>query len=217
MDSGLPNIIDSLLINLDNLQLGADFTEEMTFTGFHNISHMIMSFRVECSPGFCGHGCSTTLQNNPLVATCQADGTITCNDKRFNPSPLVASNDCLYNVDTSKSCSTCLLKFYDPAANCTHCLPGWDITSDCTSCLPGGDTARLCQTCMDSFNPNATECVANYDLSTTSCLPGIIGGVVRAVFIILLATIVVILLRRRGKNDSKVSGKVNFNLCMAHQ
>ena len=52
--SGLPNIIDSLLINLDNLQLGADFTEEMTFTGYHSISHMTMSFRVACQTGFCG-------------------------------------------------------------------------------------------------------------------------------------------------------------------
>ncbi len=216
MDSGLPNIIDSMLINLDNLQLGADFTEEMTFTGFHNISHMTMSFRVECSPGFCGPDCTTTSQNNSLVATCQADGTITCTDNRIDPLPLVASNNCLYNLNTPKNGSTCILRFYDPATNFTHCLPGWDITTDCTSCLPGGDPARLCQTCLDHFNPNATECVA-LNTKCSSCLPGIISGVVGAVFTIVLATVVVILLRRRGNNDSKVSGKVNFNLCMAHQ
>ncbi|XP_064403395.1 uncharacterized protein LOC135348930 [Halichondria panicea] len=45
MDSGLPNIIDSLLIDLDNLQLGANFTEEMTFTGYHNISHINHEFQ----------------------------------------------------------------------------------------------------------------------------------------------------------------------------
>ncbi|XP_064403193.1 scavenger receptor class F member 1-like isoform X2 [Halichondria panicea] len=188
VDSGLPNIIDSLLINLDNLQLGADFTEEMTFTGFHNISHMTMSFRVECSPGFCGPDCTTTPQTNPLVATCQADGSLTCTNNRLDPSPLVACNDCLYNLDITTGCSTCVQTSYDPSTNCTQCLPGWDITSDCTSCLPnrdpdpvtncslclqpdrftdtdcsvcalpGGDPATLCQTCLATNFDPNTNC-----------------------------------------------------------
>ena len=180
----LPNVIDSLLIDLDTLQLGADFTEEMTFTGYHNISHMTMSFRVECSPGFCGSDCTTTPQNNPRVATCQADGTLTCTDNRFDPSPLVAYNDCLYNLNITTGCSTCVQTNYDPSTNCNQCLPGWDITLDCTGCLPtrdpytnctlclqpdrftdtdcsvcalpGGDPATLCQTCLDT----------NFDLNT---------------------------------------------------
>ncbi len=107
MDSGLPNIIDSLLINLDNLQLGADFTEEMTFTGFHDVSHMTMSFRVECSPGFCGSNCTTTLQNNIGVDECQADGTILC------------------------------VHEWNPLQNCSECLNGRNLTTNCTTCLPG--------------------------------------------------------------------------------
>ena len=58
VNSTPPNIIDSLLINLDNLQLGENFTEEMTFTGYHKISHMTMSFRVECDTNSYGPNCS---------------------------------------------------------------------------------------------------------------------------------------------------------------
>ncbi len=167
--SGAPNIqhvIDSLLIDLDNLQLGADFTEEMTYTGYHNISHMTMSFRVECSPGFCGPDCTTTPQNNPRVATCQADGTLTCTDNRFDPSPPVACHDCLYN--------------YDPVSNCTVCLPGF-CGPDCITTSQNNPRVTECQangplTCDDNFDPNTscTECVDNYNLTTncTSCLFG---------------------------------------------
>ncbi|XP_064403195.1 uncharacterized protein LOC135348787 isoform X1 [Halichondria panicea] len=197
LDSGLPNIIDSLLIDLDNLQLGADFTEEMMFTGVHNISHMTMSFRVECSPGFCGPDCMTTPQNNPRVATCQADGTLTCTDNRLDPS---SCNECLYNLDITTGCSTCVQTTYDPSTNCNQCLPGWDITSYCISCLPNrdpitncslclqpdrftdadcstsvcalpeGDPATLCQTCLaTNFDPNTncSECIGNLDLSSS--------------------------------------------------
>ncbi|XP_064403235.1 multiple epidermal growth factor-like domains protein 10 isoform X2 [Halichondria panicea] len=192
IDSGLPNIIDSLLIDLDNLQLGADFTEEMTFTGFHNISHMTMSFRVECSPGFCGPDCSTP-QNNLRVATCQADGTATCTDNRLDPSPLVACNDCLYNLDITTGCSTCVQTNYDPATNCTACLPGYDIDKSCSTCINTNydpdtncstciigtryDPLTNCASCVDvNFNPSdgCTSCLLEfYDLQTncTQCLP----------------------------------------------
>ncbi len=49
VESMLPNIIDSIPINLRNLELGSDFTKEIMFTGFHNIATMTMSFRVECA------------------------------------------------------------------------------------------------------------------------------------------------------------------------
>ena len=104
-----------------------------------------MSFRVECSPGFCGPYC-TTLQNNVRVAECRADGTLTCND----------------NFDPTTKCTSCLPN-RDPSTNCTQCLPGWDITSDCTSCLPNFDP-----------NTNCSECIGNRDLSSScsTCLPG---------------------------------------------
>ncbi|XP_064403225.1 uncharacterized protein LOC135348804 isoform X1 [Halichondria panicea] len=188
IDTGLPNVIDSLLINLDNLQLGADFTEEMTFTGFHNISHMTMSFRVECSPGFCGPDCTTTPQKNPQVATCQADGTLTCTDNRLDPSPLVACSDCLYNLDITTGCSTCVqtnydpttnctacLKFYDTLTNCTQCLPNRDPSTDCTQCLPNRDPSTNCTQCLPNRDPSTdcTQCLLNRDPSTncTQCLP----------------------------------------------
>ena len=138
----------------------------MTFTGYHDVSHMTMSFRVECSPSFCGPDCTTTPQNNPRVATCQADGTLTCTDNRLDPSPLVACNDCLYN--------------YDPVSNCTACLPGF-CGPDCTTTSQNNPRVAECQangtlTCYDNFEPNTscTGCVDNYDLTTncTSCLFG---------------------------------------------
>ncbi|XP_064403204.1 protein psiR-like isoform X3 [Halichondria panicea] len=193
IESRLPNIIDSLLIDLDNLQLGADFTEEMTFTGFHNVSHMTISFRVECSPGFCGPDCTTTPQNNPRVATCQADGTLTCTDNRLDPSPLVACSDCLYNLDITTDCSTCVQTNYDPAINCTACLPGYDIDKSCSTCINTNydpditcstciigtryDPLTNCASCVDvNFNPSdgCTSCLLEfYDLQTncTQCLP----------------------------------------------
>ncbi len=139
----------------------------MTFTGFHNVSHMTMSFRVECSPGFCGSDCTTTPQNNPRVATCQVDGTLTCTDNRFDPSPLVACNDCLYNLDITTDCSICVQTNYDPTTNCTACRPGYDV---------GQSSAALCQCLTINFDPNTncSECIGNRDLgsSCSTCLPG---------------------------------------------
>ncbi len=163
----LPNVIDSLLIDLDNLQLGADFTEETTFTGFHNISHMTMSFRVDCSPGFCGADCTTTLQNNPRVVTCQSDGILTCTDNRFDPSPLVACNGCLYNLDITTICQTCLenvnptctecVANYDLNTKCSSCLPGYDSISDCAVCLSGRNISTRCTTCLSGFSGSNCE------------------------------------------------------------
>ncbi len=145
-----------------------------------------MSFRVECSPSFCGPDCTTRLQNNPRLATCQADGSITCTDNRFDPSPLVACTDCLYNLDNTTGCSTCIQTNYDPATNCTACLSGYDIDQSCSTCintnydpdtcslclkpdrftdtdcsvcvLPGGDPATLCQTCLATKFDSNTNC-----------------------------------------------------------
>ncbi len=202
VDSGLPNIIDSLLVNLDSLQLGGDFTEEMMFTGFHNIATMTMSFRVECSPGFCGPYCTTTPTNNPLVAECQADGSVTCVDNRRDPLHHVPCSDCLYNLNSATNCTTCLsdssafltsicntclnsnftncplcIKGYDLLTNCTECLPNRDPSTDCTQCLPGWDIDSDCTQCLlPNRDPltNCTECLPNRDPSTdcTQCLPG---------------------------------------------
>ena len=189
MESGLPNIIDSLLINLDNLQLGVDFTEEMTFTGYHNISHMTMSFRVACQNGSCGRDCTQTRLNNPRILSCHTNGDIVCTDSRYDPS--ANCNGCLHNLDISTDCSTCLEPTFDPDTNCTACLPGYDIDTDCSTCLTNYDPVTNCTTCLDScFDPNnnctsclleghdpltnCTQCLPNRDLSTncTQCSPG---------------------------------------------
>ncbi|XP_064403470.1 uncharacterized protein LOC135348970 isoform X2 [Halichondria panicea] len=177
LDSGLPNIIDSLLIDLDNLQLGADFTEEMTFTGYHNISHMTMSFRVECSPGFCGPDCSTTPQNNPQVATCRTDGTLRCTDNRLDP--VSNCTACLLGYNINQNCSTCISVNYNPDTNCS-CSMGtrYDRLNNCESCVDTNfNPSDGCSACLlEFYNPqtNCTQCLPNRDLSTncTQCLPG---------------------------------------------
>ena len=176
MDSGIPNIIDSLLIDLDNLQLGADFTEEMTFTGYHNISHMTMSFRVECSPGFCGPDC-TTNGTDPQVAKCQADGSLTCYDN-FDPTTKCTSclqpdrftdTDCsvcaLPGGDPATLCQTCLSPGKDPNNNCT-CKDNYDESTDCFTCVPGWDSNYDCSVCLTGRNMS-TDC--------TTCIPGYSG------------------------------------------
>ena len=192
VDSERSNIIDSLLVNLDNLRLGGDFTEEMMFTGFHNISTMTMSFRVECSPGFCGPDCLTTPINNPLVAQCQTDGSATCVDSKRNSSANILCSNCLYNLNISTNCSTCLEDNYDPVTNCQSCLPNYDSTTDCslctdrrydpntdcTSCLNTGyNPFDSCMSCLREFydpQTNCTKCLPNRDPSfnCTQCLPG---------------------------------------------
>ena len=177
VESGLPNIIDSLFINLDNLQLGADFTEEMTFTGYHNISHMTMSFRVACQNGSCGRDCTGTRLNNPRILSCHTtDGDIVCTDSRYDPS--VNCNGCLHNLDISTDCSTCLNPTFDPDINCTACLPGYDPSTNCTTCLDSRlNPNNSCTTCLlEKHDPrtDCTQCLPNRDLSTncTQCSLG---------------------------------------------
>ena len=153
INNGLPNIIDSFLINLDTLQLGADFTEEMTFTGYHNISQMSMNFKVECASNYYGPDCTTLCEDNPGVFTCNNIGEIACVNVGGDP-----SNDCticlpLYNISTN--CTTCNQPGYDPAdANCTQCVPNRDPVMNCTSCLPGyGGENCISGTCLASSRP----------------------------------------------------------------
>ncbi len=191
VETKLPSIIDSLLVNL-KLQLGEDFTEEMMFTGFHNISTMTMSFRVQCSPGFCGRDCITTPINDPRVAECHPNGSAMCVDNIRDPLTLPPCSNCLYNLDIATNCSTCLEANYDPDTNCQTCLPNYNITTNCslcnnkrydpaTSCSICINTqynsTTNCESCLNSiFDPldRCTSCVLEfYDPSTncTKCLP----------------------------------------------
>ena len=179
MDSGLPNIIDSLLINLDNLQLGADFTEEMTFNGYHNISHMTMSFRVACQTGFCGRDCTQTGLNNPRILSCHTDGDIVCTDSRHDLS--ANCNKCLNtNYDPSTNCTTCLDSRFDPNNHCTSCLlERYDPLTNCTQCLPNHDPSTNCSTCPFGFDisRDCSDCLPGRNITTncTTCLSGYAG------------------------------------------
>ena len=186
VDSGLPNIIDSLLINLDNLQLGADFTEEMTFTGYHNISYMTMSFRVTCQNGSCGRDCNIKRISNPRILSCNStDGDIVCTDSRYDPS--ANCNGCLHNLDISTDCSTCLEPNFDPDTNCTDCLPGYD-----------GENCQV------------TNTVAPTTLNA-ALVGGVAGGVggslLLVIIVVVIVCVLVCLLQRRGQAKFNVSGK----------
>ena len=179
VDSRLHNIIDSLLINLDTLQLGADFTEEMTFTGYHNISHITMSFRVTCQNGYCGKDCIAMRTNNARLLSCLPDGNVVCTNSVYNP--LANCNKCYHNLDISTDCSTCMKPSFDPDTNCIACLPGYDIGSGCSTCLNTNyDLSANCTTCLlEGRDPltSCTQCLPNRDTSTncTTCLFGYIG------------------------------------------
>ena len=173
LDSGLPNIIDSLLVNLDNLQLGGDFTEEMMFTGFHNISTMTMSFRVQCSPGFCGPDCTTTPSDNQLVAQCHSNGSAVCLDNKRDPSMNILCSDCLYDLDNNTDCNTCLETNYDPVTNCQACLNSYDIVTDCLLCINRTyDSVTNCQACCPNYDlsTNCQACLPNYDIAVNCIL-----------------------------------------------
>ena len=150
MDSGLLNIIDSLLINLDNLQLGADFTKEMTFTGYHNISQVTMSFRVACGYDSCGSDCTALSKNNPRIQSCFNNGDIVCTNSRYDPS--ANCDGCLHNLNISTDCSTCLEPNFDPDTNCTQCLPNRDPSTNCST-LAGISTETVQSASLDETSP----------------------------------------------------------------
>ena len=169
VETGLPNIIDSLLVDLDDLQLGADFTEERTYSGYHNISHMTMSFRVECDTGFCGDDCTVTTTNNPRIQSCQPNGDIVCIDGRYDPSK--DCNSCLHNLDFTRDCSTCLQPNFDPDSNCTTCLPGYDTGLNCSQCLPNRELSSNCTMCWQGWDieSDCLSCLLPRRDSQTNC------------------------------------------------
>ena len=165
------------------------------FTGYHDISHMTMSFRVACANGFCGRECTATQSSNPRILLCSStDGDVVCR-KRYDPS--ANCNRCLHNLDFSTDCSTCLEHNFDPATNCTtqstcldfHFDPSNNCTScllkehdpltNCTQCLPNRDPSTNCSTCLFGFdiNRDCSVCLPGRDISTncTTCLSGYAG------------------------------------------
>ncbi len=216
MDSRLPNVIDSLLIDLDNLQLGADYTEEMTFTGFHDISHMTMSFRVECSPGFCGPNC-TTLPDNIGVDECQANGTILC----------------VHGWDPLQNCSECL-NGRNLTTNCTTCLPGFsgdceegivflfmvyvnslmaytpvDATSsptvdatDTTTPAPPAQTEEATSSPTVDATTSPTE-EAEESVSVGAIAGGVVGVLIAALIVGVIIVVVVCLVRQQRKTVTR--------------
>ena len=166
IETALPNIIDSFLINLDTLQLGADFIKENTYTGYHNISQMRMSFKLECGPNYSGPDCTVFSMDGV-----ETNANITCVDD-----PSSNCTVCLQDSNSSANCSTCLNPAYDPATNCSTCVyPNFNVSTDCTTCLKDGysptTNCSLCSTNRD-LSTNCTVCLLGWDIDTncTQCL-----------------------------------------------
>ena len=201
------------------------------FTGYHNISHMTMSFRVACQTGFCGAYCLTTPRNNRRVLECHPNGTVVCVDNRLDPS--TDCNTCLYNLDITSTCLTCLNTKYDPQSlctqclfadkdpntNCTQCLPNRDPSTNCSTCLPGWDRDYDCSMCLPGRNIS-TNCTSNnYSPCTATASPinsfatisGLYSGVIGFLVIIILILITVLICTckriRRNKDLSTQPGK----------
>ena len=95
-------IIDRFLINLDQLQLGADLTEQKNYTGIYNISQLAISFQVECSENYYGSDCTTFCEAVEGVYNCDGNGSIVCVEE---------------NRNSSTMCINCSEKYYGP--DCT--------------------------------------------------------------------------------------------------
>ena len=177
VESTIPNIIDSFLIDLDDLQLGAGFTEEITYTGYHNIAQMRMSFKVECAPDYCGPNCIIN-SNDRRILNCESNLEATCINDKLNPSQFCAG--CINNeLNLSTDCLTCLNTAYDQVTNCSTCLDAlYDSATSCSTCLNTNlNESADCTTCLkDGYSPatNCSLCLPNRDISAncTSCLPG---------------------------------------------
>ncbi len=157
----------------------------MTFTGYHDVSHMTMSFRVECSPGFCGSNCTT---NDPQMATCQTDGTLTCYD----------------NFDPNTSCTECVVN-YDLTTNCTSCLFGRNISTRCTTCL-FGFTGSNCEPgeCYTILQSTQSVLISTTESSlSVGVVGGIAGGVGGVLLLIILVMAVLLLTVRTRKNGNQ--------------
>ena len=164
-------IIDRFLINLDQLQLGADLTEQTTYDGIHNISQLAISFQVQCSENYYGSDCTTFCEAVEGVYNCDSNGSIVCVEENRNSSTSCIKcfesyygSDCttfcdaeegVYNCDNDGDI-VCVEDTRDPSTRCTQCLTGRNLSTNCTSCLPDyigdncvmGTSNRVNSTCM---------------------------------------------------------------------
>ena len=109
-------IINHFPIDLE-LELGAAFTERITYTGIYTVSDLgfDMSFKVQCSETYSGPNCATCLTGRDMSTNCTT---------------------CLPGYDPHTNCAQCLTG-RDKSTNCTMCLPGYDPSINCTQCLTG--------------------------------------------------------------------------------
>jgi hypothetical protein len=113
-------------INLE-LELGAAFTERITYTGIYNISGQgfDMSFRVQCSGNYYGPNCATFYEPMEGLYACDSEGNRICVQRGRDP--VTNCTTCLPELDPETDCTTCLSTFYDPSTNCTECFPNIQI------------------------------------------------------------------------------------------
>ena len=142
-------IVDRFLINLDQLQLGADLTEQKIYTGIYNISQLAMSFQVNVSENYYGSNCTTFCEAKEGVYNCDSNGNIVCVEN---------------NRDSSTMCINCSEKYYGP--DCTTFCEAVEEMYTCSSdgkivCVKENrNSLMFCINCSENYY--GSDC-------TTSC------------------------------------------------
>ena len=170
-------VIDRFRIDLDQLQLGADFTGRTRYTNsiFNTPDDSIdLSFRVQCSENYYGPNCTTFCEPVEGVYTCDNEGRIVCVGSRNLATNCTTCR--ISELDLSTECTQCLFSGHDPTSDCADCLPGRDPSSDCTICLPGRDLSTNCANCLPGRDPstNCNDCLPGRDpaANCTECFDG---------------------------------------------
>ena len=140
-------IIDRFLINLDQLQLGADLTEQKNYTGIYNISQLAVSFQVECSENYYGSDCTTFCEAVEGVYNCDGNGSIVCVEENRNSSTMcINCSEKYYGPDCTTFCEAvegvytcgsdgkivCVKENRNPTMFCINCSEKY-YGSDCTT------------------------------------------------------------------------------------
>ena len=137
-------IVDRFVINLDQLQLGADLTEQKIYTGIYNISQLAMSFQVNVSENYYGLNCTTFCEAKVGVYNCDSNGNIVCVENNRDSSTMcINCTENHYGSDCTTSCEAvegvyncdgngkivCVEENRNPHKNCTTLGKNLEITT----------------------------------------------------------------------------------------
>ena len=134
----------------------------MTSIGYHNISQMSMSFKVDCASNYYGPDCTTFCVDNP--------GVFRCRDSLTNSSVCIPHRD-LSNDSTTATDNIC--------PNSSVCIPHRDLSNDSTTTTAGDN---LCPCEADE----PTNGSSNANTSTEIALSVVLGLSLITIFVLFI-------------------------------